>query len=270
MVLILQTIQRPVEALGRWILTLIHELGEFLFFVREFFHWVFQRPFRRHLFIEQMQFVGNRSLPIIILTGAFTGMVFGLQTGYAFRLFNAGSFVGSTVGLALTREIAPVFTALMVVARCGSAMAASIGTMKVTEQVDALTTMAVNPIHYLVVPRVVASVVMLPLLAGVFIGVGTLGAYVVATGLLNIDPNAFMQKLTYYVDFDDVLGGMVKAAVFGFFLSMISCQRGYRTTKGAEGVGLSTTQAVVISSVSILIIDYFLTSWILEFFSGDM
>ncbi|QQR82070.1 MAG: ABC transporter permease [Deltaproteobacteria bacterium] len=251
-------------------LSFIHELGEFLFFTREFFHWLFQRPYRSSLIVQQMEFIGVRSLPIILLTGGFTGMVFGLQTGYAFRLFNAGSFVGSTVGLALTREIAPVFTALMVVARCGSAMAASIGTMKVTEQVDALTTMAVSPIHYLVVPRVVASVLMMPLLTGVFIGVGTFGAYIVATGLLNIDPNAFMQKLTYYVDFDDVFGGMIKAAVFGFFLSIISCERGYKTTKGAEGVGLSTTQAVVISSVSILIVDYFLTSWILEFFSGDM
>ena len=239
---------------GRVILSFIHELGEFLFFTKEFFHWVFQRPFRSRLVIEQMEFIGVKSLPIILLTGAFTGMVFGLQTGYAFRLFNAGSFVGSTVGLALTREIAPVFTALMVVARCGSSMAATIGTMKVTEQVDALMTMAVNPIHYLVVPRVIASFLMMPLLAGVFIGIGTLGAYLVAVGLLNIDPQAFMQKLTYYVDMDDVMGGLIKAAIFGFFLSMISCERGYRTTKGAEGVGLATTQAVVISSVSILML----------------
>lgn len=270
MTFILRTIRHPIEVLGRIILSFINELGEFLFFAKDFFHWVFQKPYRYRLVLEQMEFVGVKSLPIIILTGAFTGMVFGLQTGYAFRLFNAGSFVGSTVGLALTREIAPVFTALMVVARCGSSMAASIGSMKVTEQIDALVTMAVNPIHYLVVPRVVAAVVMLPLLVGIFIGVGTLGAYIVATGLLNIDPNAFMQKLTYYVDFDDVLGGMIKACVFGFFLSLISCERGYRTTKGAQGVGLATTQAVVIASVSILIIDYFLTSWILEFFSGDL
>jgi len=264
---LLQWMQVVIELLGALILTGIRQLGEFLYFMRSFFSWILSKPFRKEIFFHQMLFFGVKSLPIIVLTGAFTGMVFGLQTGYAFKLFNAGSFVGSTVGLALTREIAPVFTALMVVARCGSAMAAEIGTMKVTEQVDALAAMAVNPIHYLVVPRVVASVLMLPLLTTVFIGVGIIGAYVVAIGLLNIDPHAFTQKLNYYVDGKDIIGGLIKAAFFGFLLSLISCHRGYRTEGGAAGVGKSTTQAVVVSSVSILILDYFLTSWILEFFT---
>ena len=220
-------------------------------------------------FFRQLEFIGVRSLPIIALTGTFTGMVFGLQTGYAFRQFNAEVFVGSTVGLALTREIGPVFTALMVVARAGSAMAAEIGTMKVTEQVDALTAMAVNPIHYLVVPRVIAATVMVPLLAGFFSFIGVLGAYFVSTTLLGIDSNTFIQKLQYYVDIDDLMGGLVKAMIFGFVLALISCHRGYRTDGGAEGVGRATTQAVVISSVTILVTDYFLTSWILEIFPGN-
>src|SRR5205814_5383129 len=140
---------------------------------------------------RQFEFIGVKSLPIIALTGIFTGMVFALQTGYAFRLFNAEIFVGSTVGLALTREIAPVFTALMVVARAGSAMAAEIGTMKVTEQVDALHAMAVNPIHYLVVPRVIAATLMVPLLTGIFSYIGIVGAYFVAVKILNIEPTIF-------------------------------------------------------------------------------
>ncbi len=263
------SINKPFEALGRVLISAARELGEFLLFAKSLSLWFFAPPFRRPVFFKQMEFIGVRSLPIIALTGTFTGMVFALQTGYAFRQFNAEVFVGSTVGLALTREIAPVFTALMVAARAGSAMAAEIGSMKVTEQVDALSAMAVNPLHFLVVPRVVASAVMLPLLAGLFSTIGVIGAYFVAVHLLHIESTVFVQKLTYYVDADDVIGGLIKAAIFGFVLGLISCQRGYRTQGGAEGVGRSTTQAVVISSVSILVLDYFLTSWILELFPGN-
>ncbi|HEX5036468.1 MAG TPA: ABC transporter permease [bacterium] len=262
-------ISRALEALGGFFTAGVREIGEFLIFFRSSFAWLFARPFRRDVFFRQLEFIGVRSLPIIALTGTFTGMVFGLQTGYAFRTFNAQIFVGSTVGLALTREIGPVFTALMVAARAGSAMAAEIGTMKVTEQVDALSAMAVNPLHYLVVPRVVAATIMLPLLAGIFSLIGVVGAYFVAVHLLHIGPTVFMQKLTYYVDADDVIGGLIKAAIFGGVLGLISCQRGYRTSGGAEGVGRSTTQAVVASSVAILVLDYFLTSWILELFPGN-
>lgn len=262
----MRTLKFFLESLGRLFLTALQQLGEFLFFVRSVFAWSFHPPFRRNLLFRQMEFIGVKSFPIIALTGTFTGMVFALQTGYAFRLFNAEAFVGSTVGLALTREIGPVFTALMVVARAGSAMAAEIGTMKVTEQVDALTAMAVNPIHYLVVPRVIAGTVMVPLLAGLFSFIGIVGAWFVAVKLLGISGLVFKERLTYYVDADDLIGGLLKAAVFGFVLSLLSCHRGYRTEGGAEGVGRSTTQAVVISSVVILVIDYFLTSWILEYF----
>lgn len=256
------------EALGRYLINGVRQAGEFLLFVRSFFSWVISPPFRREVFFRQMEFIGVKSLPIIALTGTFTGMVFALQTGYAFRQFNAEVFVGSTVGLALTREIGPVFTALMVTARAGSAMAAEIGTMKVTEQVDALSAMAVNPIHFLVVPRVIAAILMVPLLAGMFSYIGVIAAYFVAVYLLHIEPVTFTQKLVYYVDTDDLIGGLIKASIFGFILALVSCHRGYRTEGGAQGVGQSTTQAVVISSVAILIVDYFLTSWILEIFPG--
>lgn len=254
-----------LNALGRIVMEFLRQLGEFLIFCRSFFRWLFRPPFRRDALFRQMEFIGVKSLAIIALTGTFTGMVFALQTGYAFRLFNAQAFVGSTVGLALSREIAPVFTALMVVARAGSAMSAEIGTMKVTEQVDALSAMAVNPFHFLVVPRVVASTVMVPLLTVIFNYIGVVGAYFVSVTMLEIDPNLFQQKLVYYVDVSDFVGGLFKASVFGFLLALISCYRGYRTEGGAEGVGRSTTQAVVASSVAILVVDYFLTSWILEF-----
>lgn len=252
--------------LHRIVLPSVRELGDFLFFARQFFSWLFQRPFRYQNILAQMEFIGVKSIPIIALTALFTGMVFGLQTGYAFRLFNAESFVGSTVGLALTREIAPVFTALMITARNGSAMAAEIGSMRVTEQIDALETMAVNPIHYLVVPRVLAATFMTPLLCILFSAIGIMGAYFVATHLLSIHPFYFMDRLTYYVDPSDVIGGLIKAACFGFLLSMLSCHRGYKTRGGSRGVGQATTSAVVLSSVVILVTDYFLTAWILEIF----
>ncbi len=258
-------LRTSIEAFGKRLLVFTEEAGEFLLFIQKTFSWFPRKPFRSALFFKQMEFIGVNSIPIIALTGTFTGMVFALQTGYAFKLFNAEAFVGSTVGLALSREIAPVFTALMVVARAGSGMAAEIGTMKVTEQVDAMVSMAVHPIHYLVVPRVLASMVMVPLLTAIFCFIGVFGAYVVSVYLLQIDPKSFTQKLLYYVDVSDLMGAMMKSVVFGALLSLISCHRGYRTYGGAQGVGRATTQAVVISSVTILIVDYFLTSWILEF-----
>ncbi len=254
-----------ITAIGRYVLNVVRGLGEFFLFVQSFFGWLGRRPFRLRVVLQQMEFIGVKSFGVVSLTAVFTGMVFALQTGYAFRLFHAESMVGSTVGLALTREIGPVFTALMVVARAGSAMAAEIGTMKVTEQVDAMDVMAINPIHYLVVPRVVAATLMVPCLTCFFAFIGSVGAYFVATQLLQINPAAFMQKLTYYVDTKDLLGGLIKSVLFGFVLALISCYRGYRTEGGAKGVGRSTTEAVVMASVSILVLDYFVTAWLLEF-----
>ena len=244
----------------------IDQLGRMLAFTRDFGRWLFQRPYRWGELLTHMETIGVRSIPIIALTGLFTGMVFGLQTGYSFRLFNAENLVGATLGLALTREIAPVFTALMLTARMGSSMAAEIGSMRVTEQIDALESMAVNPMHFLVVPRIVATTLMSPLLCALFIYIGVAGGYVVTTKLLGIHPFYFMQNLEYYVDDTDLYQGLIKAACFGFLLSLISCYRGYTTKGGSKGVGTATTTAVVISSVVILISDYFLTAWILEIF----
>ncbi|MBI4365504.1 MAG: ABC transporter permease, partial [Deltaproteobacteria bacterium] len=154
-------------------------------------------------------------------------------------------------------------------ARACSAMAAEIGTMRVTEQIDALETMAVNPIHFLAVPRVIAATIMTPLLTGLFNFVGSVGGYLVGVGLLKINEGPFLQRLYYYVDISDITGSLMKAAIFGFCIAAISCHRGYLTKGGAEGVGRATTGAVVISSVTVLVLDYFLTTWILEFISKD-
>ena len=248
---------------------LIEELGIFYLFSTRFFRWFPERPWRWNNLTRQLVQIGVDSTPIILLVSLFTGAVFALQSGYAFRLFNAETLVGSTVGLSLTREIAPVFTSLMVIARVGSAMAAEIGTMRVTEQVDALESMAVDPYHYLVVPRVVAAIVMVPLLTVVFNFVGFLGAYLVGVGLLGIPEGPFLTKMEYYVDGDDLYGGLFKAVIFGFLLALISCYQGYKTEGGAAGVGRSTTRAVVISSVTVLVVDYFLTQWILELMGAN-
>lgn len=239
-------------------------LGKLSQFGADFFRWVGQKPFRWKNLIRQFNAIGVDSVPIVLLVSFFTGAVFALQSGYAFRLFNAETLVGSTVGLTLTRELAPVFTALMVIARVGSSMAAELGTMRVTEQIDALETMAINPFHYLVVPRVVGAAVMVPLLTVLFNVVGFLGAYLVGVGLLDIPAGPFVSKMEYYVDADDLYAGLFKAIIFGFLFALISCYQGFKAKGGAEGVGRATTRAVVISSVTILIVDYFLTQWILE------
>lgn len=245
--------------------SVIHYLGEFYHFCKESFVWLWRKPFRSHLFIDQFNRIGVDSIPIIGLVSIFTGMVFALQTTYAFRLFSAETLVGATVGLSLTREIAPVFASLMITSRMGSAMAAELGTMKVSEQVDALESMAVYPHQYLVVPRVFACMLMVPLHTIIFDFVGIIGAYLVGVGLLGVPAGPFMQRLQQMVDPGDVMNGVIKALVFGFLIGSISCFEGLRTKNGAKGVGISTTRAVVLSSVTVLIADYFLTQLILEF-----
>ena len=244
---------------------IINYLGDFIVFCRQSFTWLFHRPFRGKLFVDQYINIGVDSLPIIILVSVFTGMVFALQTTYAFRLFSAQSLVGATVGISLTREIAPVFASLMITARVGSSMAAELGTMKVTEQIDALEAMAVYPHQYLVVPRVFTAALVVPLHTVIFDFIGVLGSYFVGVILLEIPSGPFLYRLQTMVEPKDVIGGVLKAVIFGFMLASISCFEGFRTKNGAKGVGMSTTRAVVISSVCVLVADYFLTQLILEF-----
>lgn len=223
-------------------------------------YWAFRRPFKLNYIFKQMEFIGVKSAGVVIITGTFTGMVLALQSYYGFRKFGAEGLVGTTVALSMTRELGPVLTSLMVTGRAGSAMAAELGTMRVTEQIDALIVMALNPIKYLVTPRVVASFFMLPVLTVVSDFVGIVGGWLVGVKLLGINEGAFINKMTKYLELDDIYNGLVKAACFGIILSVVACYKGFYTKGGAEGVGRSTTESVVISSVSILIADYVLTS----------
>lgn len=255
-----------ISTIGGITRAILDEFGDTVQFILVSFKWLFRRPFRARQLLRQIEFIGVQSLPIIALTGLFTGMVFALQIIDAFRLFNVETVAGATVGLAMTLEIGPVFTALMTTARAGSSMAAEIGSMQVTEQVDALKSMAVSPIQFLVVPRVLAGFLMVPILYGFFLVIGMVGAYFVSVILMDVPAAPFLQKLYHYVDLSDIVQGLIKSAVFGMLLTLVACHRGYRTQGGAQGVGRATTQAVVIGSVTILIVDYFLTAWLLQFF----
>lgn len=251
---------RPFERIGHSLLNFAEEMGRVLTILGRTLVWLPRRPYRLRLLMYQFNFIGVGSAFIVLLTGFFTGAVFSLQSSHAFSLFEANTMVGPTVMLALTRELGPVLTALMVIGRAGSSMAAEIGTMRVTEQIDALEVIAVNPIHYLIVPRVVAAIIMMPMLTTVFEAIGALGTWGVTTKLLNVPTAEFMEQVVYYVDFDDFYIGIFKAAVFGLIMAVVGCYQGYYTTRGAEGVGKATTQSVVISSVSVMVANYFLTA----------
>ena len=252
--------KRFLNAVGLGVIHVVSEMGRMMILFIESLIWVFRPPYRLFLIVKQMEFVGVKSTLVVIITGLFTGGVLALQTYYGFKMFSAESLVGATVGLSMTRELGPVLTSLMVTGRAGSAMAAEIGTMRVTEQIDALSVLAVNPVEYLFVPRVIAGVIMLPILTAISDFLGILGGYFVGVVLLGISSGAFINKLIQYVDLSDLYNGLIKAACFGLILTFVGCYKGYMTSGGAEGVGRATTQAVVMASAMILIADYFLTA----------
>jgi len=249
-----------LDRLGRAVLENIEEMGKILILFISVLAWMFRPPLKLRNIFKQMEFVGVKSIFVVVLTGTFTGMVMALQGYHGFRMFSAESLVGSTVALGMTRELGPVLTSLMVTARAGSAMAAELGTMRVTEQIDALYVMAVNPVKHLIVPRVIAGVLMVPLLTVVADFVGILGGYFVGVHILGINSGVFVKNITRLVELDDIYNGLVKAACFGLILSLIGCYKGFNTRGGAEGVGRATTEAVVLASITILISDYFLTA----------
>jgi phospholipid/cholesterol/gamma-HCH transport system permease protein len=249
-----------LDRLGRAVLAGVEEMGKIILLFVSVLVWMFRPPFKLRNIFKQMEFVGVKSIFVVVLTGTFTGMVMALQGYHGFRMFSAESLVGGTVALGMTRELGPVLTALMVTARAGSAMAAELGTMRVTEQIDALYVMAANPVKHLIVPRVIAGVLMVPLLTVVSDFTGILGGYFVGVHILGINSGIFIKNITRLVDLNDIYNGLVKAACFGLILSLIGCYKGFNTYGGAEGVGRATTEAVVLASIAILISDYFLTA----------
>lgn len=246
--------------LGRVGLNFISQAGGIALLFLTTLVYTFRPPFRLRLFFKQMEFVGVNSLLVVVLTALFSGMVMAFQGYHALSKFGGESLLGGLVALSLVRELGPVLTSLMVTARAGSAMAAELGSMRVTEQIDALEVMAVNPVHYLVVPRFWAAVIMVPLLTIIADLVGIAGGYLVGVMLLKVDAGIFIRKMQEMVEWVDLSSGIYKAFVFGGLLSIIGCYKGYNASGGAEGVGRATTEAVVIASVSILVGDYILTS----------
>lgn len=235
------------------------EMGRFAFILWRTLMWTPRPPYDWRQLLTQMLRVGVSSVPVVLLTALFTGMVMALQTFSVLARFHAESYVGSLVALSMVRELAAVLGALMIAGRSGSAMGAELGSMRVTEQIDALEVLATDPIHYLIVPRVWATVLMLPLLIILADAVGILGGYLVAVVWLGANPLTYVDNSFRFMDLDDLFSGLIKAAFFGLLIAVISCQKGYFTTGGAEGVGRATTRAVVLSSIAIFISDFFLT-----------
>ena len=221
--------------------------------------WTPQPPYDVRELLRQMVRVGVDSLPVVMLTAMFTGMVMALQTFTVLSRFGAERYVGSLVALSMVRELAAVLGGLVIAGRVGSAMGAELGTMRVTEQIDALEVMATNPVHYLVVPRVWATAIMLPMLVLLADGMGIYGGYLVAVVLMGANPVSHMDNTFRFMDMADLTSGLIKAAVFGLLIAVIGCQQGLDTRGGAQGVGRSTTRSVVVASVAILISDFFLT-----------
>lgn len=238
---------------------LFREVGRFGQVFWRTLAWTPRRPWDFRELFRQMVRVGVDSLPVVLLTAMFTGMVMALQTFSVLARFGAERYVGSLVSLSMVRELAAVLSGLVIAGRVGSAMGAELGTMRVTEQIDALEVMATNPVHYLVVPRVWATTFMLPLLVLLADGIGIFGGYLVAVVMMGSNPVAHMDNTFRFMDVSDLTSGLIKAAVFGLLIAVIGCQQGLHTRGGAEGVGRSTTRSVVIASVAILISDFFLT-----------
>ncbi len=246
--------------IGKFVYELIDSLGyKFMFFLECILSCI-KPKFYPKLIIQQFIKIGFNSLPVVGLTAIFTGMVLALQSYTGFSRFSAESVIPNVVALSITRELSPVLAGLMVAGRAGAAIAAEIGTMKVTEQIDALKTLSTNPINYLVAPRIIAGVISLPCL--VFVGdiIGIFGGYWVCVYTLGFNHDVYLINTHNFIELIDVVSGLVKASVFGLIISFMGCYYGFHTTGGAQGVGLATTYSVVSSSILILFLNYILTS----------
>ncbi len=248
-----------LQTLGRPLVAFIMNLGYFSRFVAKAIYNCFIPPFYIKLFCRQFMNIGFYSLPVVGLTTLFAGMVIAIQTYSGISKYGAESAVALVVLISVTRELAPVLSALMVAGRIGAAMAAEIGTMRVTEQIDALVTLSANPFRYLIAPRIWAAIIVMPLLVLFGDIIGIFGGYVVSIYKLDFNPANYINNTMTNLQTIDVMTGVVKAAVFGFIISVMGCYNGYRSKGGAQGVGEATTNAVVSSSILILIFNYLIT-----------
>jgi phospholipid/cholesterol/gamma-HCH transport system permease protein len=249
----------PLQTVGRLFLRFLGTVGRLVIFTGSALAAVVQPPFYFRNLLRQMVEIGYFSLPVVGLTAIFTGMVLALQSYTGFARFSAEGAIANVVVVSITRELGPVLAGLMVAGRIGAAMAAEIGTMRVTEQIDALTTLSTNPMKYMVAPRLVAGVLMLPFLVIIADIIGVFGGYLVAVFKLGFNPANYIQSTWEFMQLEDVISGLVKAAVFGFIITLMGCYHGYHSRGGAQGVGAATTNAVVSAAILILSTDYILT-----------
>ena len=249
----------PLAAIGRAFLALLEAIGRLVLFALSAVTHIVRPPFYPRVLLRQMVDIGYYSLPVVALTTLFSGMVLALQSHTGFARFSAEGAVAGVVALSITRELAPVLAGLMVAGRVGASMAAELGTMRVTEQIDALSTLSTHPMKYLVAPRILAGFAMLPPLVLVGDVIGIFGGYIVGIYKLDFSPGAYIDQTWRFIEVRDVVSGLVKAAAFGFLVSLMGCYHGYRSAGGAQGVGRAATSAVVSSAILILVFNYIIT-----------
>jgi len=249
-----------LASIGALFIAFLATLGRLAAFAGQAVAAAVTPPFYPRLILRQIVDIGYFSLPVVGLTAIFTGMVLALQSYTGFSRFNAESAVATVVVLSVTRELGPVIAGLMVAGRVGASMAAEIGTMRVTDQIDALTTLSTDPLRYLVLPRLVAGLLALPFLVLVADVIGVFGGFLVGTYKLNFNPVSYLTQTSQHLETMDVVSGLIKAAVFGFIVTLMGCYHGYQSRGGAAGVGQATTYAVVSASILILVLDYVLTA----------
>ncbi len=247
-------------AIGRFVIGVCAETGRLTLFLKNAVWHCFAPPIYLRLILQQMLRIGYNSLPVVGLTAFFTGGVLALQIYIGGTRFNAENLVSSIVALGITRELGPVLAGLMVAGRVSAAIAAELGTMKVTEQIDALVTLSTNPFKYLVAPRIIAAVICLPLLVAVADTIGIMGGWVVGTSSLGFNSSVYIKNTVDFLTFGDISSGLIKSAVFGFIIALMGCYHGYHSEGGAQGVGKATTNAVVSASILILAANYVMTS----------
>ncbi len=252
-----------VRFIGSTTIRLIQELGRAGHFLIYSLYTLARRPGRPVHLLKQIRFIGAKSLFVIVLTAVFTGMVLGLQGYYTLTKFGSEGMLGAAVALSLIRELGPVLSALMVTGRAGSAITAEIGIMRISEQIDALETMSLDPYKYLVSPKFLAAIISMPLLCSIFDVVGIYGGWLIGVKLLGVNPGAYFSEMYKAIEWKDVYSGYVKSFSFGIIIAWIGCYKGYYAGHGAEGVSKATTESVVLTSVLILVWDYFLTSILL-------
>jgi phospholipid/cholesterol/gamma-HCH transport system permease protein len=248
-----------LAAVGRAVIAACSETGKVALFAGTGLSHIVRPPFYGRLFLTSLLDIGYFSLPVVALTAVFTGMVLALQSYTGFSRFSAQSAVANLVVLSVTRELGPVLAGLIVAGRVGAAMAAELGTMRVTDQIDALTTLSTNPMKYLIAPRLLAGIIALPLLVVIADILGVMGGFIVSTMKLGFNVSVYLANTVNFLQSQDVISGLVKASVFGFLIALMGCYQGYNSKGGAQGVGAATTAAVVSASILILAFDYVLT-----------